>query len=86
MSETQDENTSWIARLTPVPGTDIERLLQMPFGLDVWEREPNSLVVRAYEDQLRELERRHLAVVERRYTVKEYLSDKGSEEDKNVRQ
>jgi hypothetical protein len=51
MADTQDQDTRWIAGLTPVPGTDIERLLQTPLGLDVWERNPDTLVVQAYEGQ-----------------------------------
>lgn len=66
MGDTREQDTRWIARLTPVPGTDIERLLQTPLDLDVWERNPDALVVRAYEGQLRELERRRLAIGERR--------------------
>jgi len=81
MADTQDQDDKWIARLTPGPGTDIERLLQMSLGLDVWERNPNTLVVRADESQLRELERRRLATVERHCTVREYLFEKESEEE-----
>ena len=56
MADTQDQYTRRITRLIPVPGTDIERLLQTSLGLDVWQRTPDALVVRAYEGQLRELE------------------------------
>jgi hypothetical protein len=80
MADTQDQYAKWIARLTPVPGTDIERLLQTSLGLDVWERKPDTLVVRADEGQLRELEGRRLATVERLCTVREYLSEKEIEE------
>ncbi len=80
MADTQDQYARWIARLTPVPGTDIERLLQTSLGLDVWERKPDTLVVRADEGQLRELEGRRLATVERLCTVREYLSEKETEE------
>jgi hypothetical protein len=83
MADTQDQDTRWIARLTPVRGTDIERLLQTSLGLDVWQRAPDSLVVQAYEGQLRELERRRLATVERRCTVREYLSKKESNEEES---
>jgi hypothetical protein len=85
MADTQDQDIRWIARLTPVPGTDIERLLQTSLGLDVWQRTPDTLVVRAYEGQLRELERRHLATVERHCTVSEYVSEKGSDEEESQR-
>jgi hypothetical protein len=62
--------------LTPVPGVDIERILQTSLGLDVWEKNPDALVVRAYEGQLRELERRRLATIEQRWTERDYLSEK----------
>ena len=74
MTDAQDHNTPWVVRLTPMPGTDIERLLQMPLGLDVWQRESEALVVAVKEDQLAELERRRLATVQRLYTVGEYES------------
>jgi hypothetical protein len=67
--------------LTPAPGGDIERILQTSLGLDVWERNPDALVVRAYEGQLRELERRRLATVERRWTERDYLSKQESREE-----
>ena len=63
----------WIARLTPTTGTSVARLLAMPLGLDVWERHPDHLVVAASDGQLAELERRHLAEVERWSTREEYI-------------
>ena len=80
MGNTQDQNPRWVVRLTPMPDSDIEHLLQMPLGLDVWERkrDPDVLVVAANESQLRELERRQLASVERLYTVEELVSEFGS--------
>jgi hypothetical protein len=66
-----------------MPGTDIEGLLRVPLGLDVWERHQESLVVRAYEGQLKELERRRLATVERRITEEQYLSGKESDEEES---
>jgi hypothetical protein len=77
MTGTQGDNPRWIVRLTPLPGADIERLLQMPLGLDVWERkrDPDMLVVAANEGQINELERRRLASVERLYTVEEFVSE-----------
>jgi hypothetical protein len=62
----------WIARLTPTAGTSVAYLLAVPLGLDVWERHPDHLVVAASDDQLAELERRHLAEVERWSTREEY--------------
>ncbi len=75
MTGTQGDNPRWIVRLTPLPGADIERLLQMPLGLDVWERRrnPDVLVVAANEGQIGELERRRLANVERLCTVEEFV-------------
>ena len=80
MANTQDQYPRWVVRLTPMPDSDIEHLLQMPLGLDVWERkrDPNVLVVAANESQISELERRRLASVERLYTVEQYLSEFGS--------
>jgi hypothetical protein len=60
-----DPEQTWIARLTPVAGRDLSELLALPLGLDVWERHPGSLVVAAAESRLLEVERRHLAHVER---------------------
>ncbi len=56
---------TWIARVTPVAGGDLSDLLALPLGLDVWERHPGFLVVAAPESRLVEVERRHLARVER---------------------
>ncbi len=77
MANTQDQNPRWVVRLSPMPDSDIEHLLQIPLGLDVWERkrDPDVLVVVANESQLRELERRRLANVERLYTVEEFVSE-----------
>jgi hypothetical protein len=83
MADTKDQDTRWIARLTPAAGVELERLLQMSLGLDVWQRNPHALVVRAYEGQLKELERRGLASVERLYTEREYLSEKESDEEES---
>jgi hypothetical protein len=43
----------------------VDGLLALPLGLDVWERGPDHVLAAATEDQLAELERRRLAVVER---------------------
>ena len=76
MANTQDQNPPWVVRLTPRKGGDIESLLQMSLGLDVWERkrDPDVLVVAANESQISELERRRLANVERLYKVEEFVS------------
>jgi hypothetical protein len=80
MTDAQEENPQWIVRLTPRKGVDVESLLQMSLGLDVWERkrDPDVLVVAANESQINELERRRLASVERLYTVEEFVSEFGS--------
>jgi hypothetical protein len=80
MASTQDQNPRWVVRLRPTPDSDIDRLLQMPLGLDVWERkrDPEVLVVAATEGQISELERRRLASVERLCTVEEFVSEFGS--------
>lgn len=53
---------------------DLEALLAMPLGLDVWERAPDALLVAASDSQLSELERRRLARVERLSTVADYVA------------
>ena len=67
-----DTHTRWVARVTPMPQDSIEALLQMPLGLDVWERHADALIVAADEAQLAELERRRLAQVERLSTVADF--------------
>jgi hypothetical protein len=69
-----DLHVRWVARLTAMPGSSIDLLLNMPLGLDVWERHADSLVVAASEAQLSELERRRLAGVVRLCTVAEFQS------------
>ena len=65
----EDQQTRWVARLLPTLHSSIDALLNMPLGLDVWERHADALVVAASEAQLSELERRRLAQVERLSTV-----------------
>ena len=65
----EDQQTRWVARLLPTLNSSIDSLLNMPLGLDVWERHADALVVAASEAQLSELERRRLAQVERLSTV-----------------
>jgi hypothetical protein len=62
----------WVAKLTADSAADIEALLGLSLGLDVWERHGASLVVAASEAQLRELERRRLARVDRLTTQAEF--------------
>jgi hypothetical protein len=63
---------SWVARLTPSAGGSVAELLDLPLGLDVWERHPDCLVVAAPERVLADLERRGLARVDRWATRAEY--------------
>ncbi len=63
---------TWIARLTPPADASVAALLELPLGLDVWERHPGWLVVAAPEGVLTELERRGLARVDRWGTREEY--------------
>lgn len=63
---------TWIARLTPAADGSVSALLDLPLGLDVWERHPSSLVVAAPEGVLADLERRGLARVDRWATREEY--------------
>ena len=80
MADTPSPDTRWVARLTPMPGVDIGDLLEKSLDLDVWQRNPNELVVRAQEGQLKELERLQLTTVERLCTVMEWPSgNKGDE-------
>src|SRR3954454_23765874 len=50
----------WVAKLTADSAADIEALVGLSLGLDVWERHDDGLVVAASEAQLLELERRRL--------------------------
>ena len=63
----------WVAKLTADSAADIEALLGLSLGLDVWERHGDSLVVvAASEAQLLELERRRLVRVDRLTTQAEF--------------
>jgi hypothetical protein len=62
----------WVAKLTADSAADIEALLGLSLGLDVWERNDDNLVVAASEAQLLELERRHLVRVNRLATQAEF--------------
>jgi hypothetical protein len=67
-----ESEPTWIARVRPAAGISVAALLDMSLGLDVWERRSSSLVVAAPESRLAELERRHLAVVDRWATRADY--------------
>jgi hypothetical protein len=62
----------WVAKLTADSAADIDAVLGLSLGLDVWERHGDSLVVAASEAQLRELERRRLVRVDRLTTQAEF--------------
>jgi hypothetical protein len=62
----------WVAKLTADSAAEIDALLGLSLGLDVWERHDDSLVVAASEAQLRELERRRLVRVDRLATQAEF--------------
>jgi hypothetical protein len=62
----------WVAKLTADSAADIDALLHLSLGLDVWERHGDSLVVAASEAQLLELERRRLVRVDRLATQAEF--------------
>jgi hypothetical protein len=61
----------WVAKLTADSSADIDALLSLSLGLDVWERHDDSLLVAASEAQLLELERRRLVRVNRLATQAE---------------
>jgi hypothetical protein len=69
-----DQEARWVVRLTPVPDSNLDLLIAMPLGLDVWERHPDHVVAAVTDAQLAEIERRNLAQVERLCTVAEYIS------------
>ncbi|MCV2489186.1 hypothetical protein OF117_07400 [Geodermatophilus sp. YIM 151500] len=75
---------TWIARLSPPSDGSVAALLDLPLGLDVWERHPGSLVVAAPEGVLVDLERRGLARVDRWATREEYeaqMHDRPTDDD-----
>ena len=67
----------WVAKLTADSAADIDALLGLSLGLDVWERHDDSLVVAASEAQLLELERRRLVRVEWLATQAEFEAHRG---------
>ena len=71
---TPPDDRRWIARLSLEPGGSVDGLLRQHLGLDVWERHSDALVVAATETQLGEIERRHLATVERIEPVMAFLA------------
>jgi|tagenome__1003787_1003787.scaffolds.fasta_scaffold19259386_2 hypothetical protein len=68
------EPEKWLVRLSPVPGGTVDDLLQMPYALDVWQRDETSLVASAPHATLVEIERRKLARVERMGPTEEFAA------------
>ncbi len=68
----------WVARLVAGPGTSVDRLLELPLGLDVWEHHGDELVVAADAEQLAEIERRGLATIERLSSVEDFVKQRTS--------
>jgi hypothetical protein len=73
----------WLAELTPAHGTEVEGLLNLPAGLDVWEHHGNTLIVAAEATQLEDLERRRLATVVWLRPVEEFTGPESGETSKN---
>lgn len=73
------ESERWVARVRPTETIGIDALLHLPLGLDVWERGESELIVAASDAQLRDLERRQLAKVERLSTIEEYTAEAQAE-------
>jgi hypothetical protein len=65
----------WVVRLHPVAGGSVERLLRLPYALDIWQREHGAVVASVPESTLGELERRKLARVERIRPTADYEKD-----------
>jgi hypothetical protein len=59
-----ESDIRWVARLTPLTDSTVDVVLASGVGLDVWERQPDALLVVASKAQLSELERRGLAHVQ----------------------
>ena len=64
----------WVARIVADP-TDIDRLLSLSLGLDVWERHDDDLLVAADESRLDDVERRLGVTVHRLATVEDYKGE-----------
>jgi len=64
----------WVARIVGDP-TDIDRLLSLSLGLDVWERHDDDLLVAADESRLNDVEHRLGVTVHRLATVEDYKGE-----------
>jgi hypothetical protein len=74
-----DAHRRWVAELTPAAGIQVDRLLKLPVGLDVWERRGDTLVVAAEAAQLEDLERRLLATVVWLGPVEEFTGQRSTQ-------
>jgi hypothetical protein len=76
-----DAHHRWVAELTPTAGTAVDQILELPVGLDIWERRGDKLVVAADAAQLQEIERRLLATVVWLGPVEEFSRQQGPAEE-----
>lgn len=67
-----EKETRWIARLTQSQNFNLDELLELASGLDIWERHADYLVVAGSDLQLSEIERRGVGHVERIETIDEF--------------
>ena len=74
-------DSTWIVRLHPATGRSVDDLLRLPLSLDVWQRDPASLVVAVTEQTIGEIERRNLARVERISRAADYVRAASREDD-----
>jgi hypothetical protein len=68
-------STDWIVRLSPREGATIEDLLALPYALDVWQRDADSLIAATPEATLIEIQRRKLASIQRLGTAAEFVAE-----------
>jgi hypothetical protein len=76
-----DSGRRWIARIKPTLNSTVDGLLNMPLGLDIWERNEDTIIAAASEAQLDDLERRNLASVERLSTTEDFVAEAQRHED-----
>jgi len=70
----------WVARIVPVDRT-VNEFLRRPYGLDIWERQPDALIAAAESTVLDEIERQGLARVERISTLRDYVGSRSADQD-----
>jgi len=76
-----DNERRWVARIKPTLNSSVDGLLCMPLGLDIWERNEDTIIAAASEAQLDDLERRNLAHVERLSTTEDFVAEAQRHED-----